>query len=386
MKKPILKLSLLAVALLGLWFTYLAVRARSNLVTLNVRNADVRRVISKIEWQTWETIYVQNTVTGKVTLNVRKMPLEGVLEIISEQTRSRWTAVYPLYTTGKSLSQLKRVVRGELAAETSDWKAWKNRPFTPPFLFGDNARSQNTLVTLKLADKDLEFATYALARFARAQIIPEDGTMGLVQLDLQQAPMAQAVQSLAKQTGRKWTVFYVLQPRFFRGPRPVLAERENASTNSASAVAASTTELASPADAKPTETAATNADAGLPGPGLRGGPPGFGREEITPEQAATRQKQFEAQLATMSPEERERAQQMRQRMEALRNLPPDERRQQMGQLLNLPGMRAQIQERMTSRMMNGIQNSTPEQRMQFYQRVTELRERFGERERNQSPQ
>ena len=66
-----------------------AVRAHRDLVTLNVRNMDVRKVVSKIQWQTWERIIVNNDVSGKVTLNVRKVPLESVLHIVAMQTSSR---------------------------------------------------------------------------------------------------------------------------------------------------------------------------------------------------------------------------------------------------------------------------------------------------------
>ena len=58
------------------WFAW---RAHRNLVTLDVRNMEVRQVVKKISWQTWEEIFVHKDVRGKVTLKVRKMPLEQVL-------------------------------------------------------------------------------------------------------------------------------------------------------------------------------------------------------------------------------------------------------------------------------------------------------------------
>src|SRR5688572_29940386 len=76
--------------------TSAVLQARNNLVTLNVRDMDVRRVVKKIAWQTWENITVHKDVQGKVTLNVRKMPLEEVLKIVGEQTSSRWSSLYPL--------------------------------------------------------------------------------------------------------------------------------------------------------------------------------------------------------------------------------------------------------------------------------------------------
>ena len=53
MKATIWKVVALVVTVAALWFGWAAWRAHSNLVTLHVRNADLREVVSKIEWQTW---------------------------------------------------------------------------------------------------------------------------------------------------------------------------------------------------------------------------------------------------------------------------------------------------------------------------------------------
>src|SRR5262245_9075277 len=104
----------LLVAAGAVWFGYAAWRAQHNLVTLNVRNAPVREGVRKIEWQTWETILVHKDVDGRVTLNVRNQPLDVVLGLIAEQVESRWTAMYPLYKSGRSLAAFRRTVQGEV--------------------------------------------------------------------------------------------------------------------------------------------------------------------------------------------------------------------------------------------------------------------------------
>src|SRR3954452_25431150 len=107
--KPGRKWILITVLVVGIPLAYAiwaAVRAHSNLVTLNVRNMEVRQVVKKIEWQTWERIFVDKNVQGKVTLNVRKVPLDEVLRIVSDQTFSRWSVIYPLYSSGNSLAWL----------------------------------------------------------------------------------------------------------------------------------------------------------------------------------------------------------------------------------------------------------------------------------------
>ena len=119
-----------AVAVLGIAYgTWAAIQAHRDLVTLNVRNMDVRKVISKIEWQTRETILVDKNVQGKITLNVTRAPLEHVLHIIGDQTSSRWSVMYPLYSTDKSLHALERVLRGESDPALVGWTNLQSRGF-----------------------------------------------------------------------------------------------------------------------------------------------------------------------------------------------------------------------------------------------------------------
>ena len=67
-----------------LWIGYRAYRAHADLY-LNVHNMEVRRVVSKLEWQTWERIVVNKAVGGNVTMNVHNVPLEEVLNIVALQ-------------------------------------------------------------------------------------------------------------------------------------------------------------------------------------------------------------------------------------------------------------------------------------------------------------
>src|SRR5258708_15538875 len=109
-----------------LWGGYRVYRAHANLVTLNVHNMEVRQVVSKIEWQTWERILVNKDVSGKVTLDVHSVPLEEVLGIIGLQTDAKWTRLYPIYSSGKSAVAFNKVVRGDLPAAGSGWANWQN--------------------------------------------------------------------------------------------------------------------------------------------------------------------------------------------------------------------------------------------------------------------
>jgi len=308
------------------WGAYAAYRAHLNLVTLNVRELDIRKVVSSIEWQTWEKIIVHHDVNGKVTLNVHNAPLERVLTILSEQTSSRWTGLYPLYSSRKSLTALQNLTSGNGSANTNGWSAYQTRGMRlggGGGMFGANLREQNQTVSLKVLNKDVSVAALALQRFAQAQVVPEDGTKGSVYLSLSGGTMQQAVSRVAKQVDRSWTRFYAMTPGF----RPDFARRDAAG--------------------------------GDGDPGGDGAPEGRrNRAEPTPEQRERFEQQFQAQLDTMTPEERQQAEQRRQQWQAIRNLPPDQRREAMAKLMSDPAVRQQMIQRMVQR----IKDTTPEQR------------------------
>lgn len=348
MKTNVKKISALVILGVALWFGYAAWLAHLNLVTLDVRNADVRDVIRKIERQTWEDIAVEKEVAGKITLKVRRAPLEAVLNIIADQTSARWTAVYPLYSTKPSLKKIKSVAVGELPAKENGWSAWLTRPFGRGMgMFGAALRNENKLITLQLDRKDVETASLALDRFGKSRIVAEDGTTGSINLKLSQATMPEAVAAVAKQTGRKWTTFYVLQDEGdggFGGRPP----GGRGSTN---------------------ELAGTNGPPSSDGGGFgRGGRGGFGRDgEMTEEQKAGAQRQADALLATMTPEERAKAEAMRKQMEEIRDLPPEQRREAFEKLRTSPEFQAQSaqrQQQMQSRMLSALKNTTPDQRVE----------------------
>jgi hypothetical protein len=214
-----------------LWGGYRAYRAHANIVTLNVRNMEVRRVVSKLEWQTWKRIVVGKNVGGNVTLNVHNVPLDEVLNIVGLQTDSRWTRLYPIYSTRKSLASFNQVLLGNLPPAGNGWlalqqlAAWQQAGLGG---FANMLRAENKLVSAQLMDKDLTFTALALSRFSKAQVVPEDDIKGSVNLKLDQVPFEKAVAKVARQVHRKWNQVYTLQPlnagALVRQPVPASAD------------------------------------------------------------------------------------------------------------------------------------------------------------------
>jgi len=363
----------LLVAILLAWIGSKVYQANRNLVTLNVRDAEVRDVVRKIEWQTWETIVVNKDVKGKVTLNVRRMPLEEVLSIISDQTSSRSLALYPIYSKGKSIVNLRKFVRGDLERDAAGWTNFTRRGFGGPGGpggrggpggfggggpggfggfpggFADTVRGQNSLVTLNVTSKDLGFAAQALSRFARAQVVPEDGANAIVSVSLHGVPFRDAVAKVAKVAGMKSDVFYALQaqPDFGRDNDDDRDRRRDFARGDGEDVEGRRR------FSREERNSETN------------------REARAEQWAAMRQREEEITLATMTPEEQAKMKEEQQKIEEIRNLPPEEQRQRFEQMRNDPQMR----QRMESRMNSNFKNTTPDQKVESARRRAEMRAR-----------
>ncbi len=340
-----------------------AIRAHNNLVTINVRNADIKDVLRQIQWQTWEVIYKNKDVNGKITLDVKDMPLENVLQIVAEQSSSRFNIVYPLYSNSESLLRLKKLLRGEIPIEKAGWTNFSARrlPLGGPMFSSQQANLQQ--VSLTITGKDADLAALALSRYEPSRVVLEDGVVGKVNLIVSQAPFIKAVERLSKQLKLKWTALYTLQPRMEMGRRFARGSQDGSDTNQ-------------------------------PSPPFFGGGPfaGMGRGQFdggsatntTDQQsnvmAVARQelqRQFERQMEVLSPEERQQMEEMRQRFDQIRQLPPDQRRAQFEQIANDPEFRKRIEQRILNRMYTSIKDLTPEQRAEREREMRQMRQTFG---------
>ena len=332
----------------ALYFGWAGWRAHRGLVTLDVRDLDVRLVVKKIAWQTWDDVFVHKDVQGKVTLKVRDMPAVQVLALVAGQTSSRPSLLYPLYSKGESFTQLKKSLRGEVDPATHGWTNLQGRAFFggPGGGFGGGpgggmfgggmpGQAQNQIVSLNLLGKDIPFATLAFNRFAQARVVPEDGASATVSVIIKQASVSKAVAQLARAAHLKWAKVYALQGGFGGpGGLPQFAARDG------------------------------------------GGPPrfGFGGPDMTDAQREEFRKQrdaLEQELNGVLPAEQrqkiEQAQQEReQQMQEMANMTDEQRR---NRFMQLNGGAGQMDKMMRDRIMN----STPEQRAQQNQRMNQMR-------------
>jgi len=339
-----------------------ALRAHRNLVTLDVQGMDVRQVVKKLQWQTWETIVVHSNVQGKVTLRVRKVPLEEALRIVGEQTYSSPEVLYPIYARGSALTSLKKALRGEVDPARYGWTNLLARGFFmrgpggPGRPLGQPGPADNALVSLDLRNKDLNFASLALARFAGARIVPEDTAASLpVNLTLEKATVDEAVSKLAKQARRSYARLFTLRGDMGFGRGPGGPGQPGGMPGPGSPPM-----MAGPGQQRPA------------GPGGPGGP-GFDPQAL--EQMFRQRQEQEAQLLSALPAaERQRLEQERLERERafqeMQNLTPEQRQQRMAAA---GGMGAMMDQRNRDR----VRHSTSEQRAEQARRMIAMRRAMG---------
>jgi type II secretory pathway component GspD/PulD (secretin) len=299
-----------AVFVYGSWT---AVRAHRNLVTLNVRNMEVRQVVRKIERQTWENIVVNKGVQGRVTLEVYNAPLEAVLDLVAGQVSARSSHLYPIYHKKSSLKELRALLQ-QASGENGEAKRWTNFAFRGRMGGGGGFRggfegmdsATNKLINLRFEDKQPSAAAQTLGFATQTQIVPEDGIDLKVNLELKNVTPEEAVKKFAKALYRNWDNLYVIQSARF-------------------------------------------------GPGREPG-------EIDPE---VRRERMSARLEVLSPEQRAR-------FEEMRNLSPEERQARMQARMEDPA----AQQRMIDRSLNEIRNSTPEQMVERKRQRRQMMQNF----------
>lgn len=332
---------------------WLAWRAHRNLVTLDVRDMEVRQVVKKIERQTWEDIHVHKEVAGKVTLKVVNAPLEEVLRIIGGQTQSRPALFYALYSNGKSLTRLAQSLRGEVDPATHGWTNLQSRNFGPggfgggPGMFGPPGAAaepvQNRLVSLNLVGRELGFAVLAFGRFAQTRVVPEDGVTGTLHLVLDKATVPGAVAGLAKSVKRKWTPVYALEAGFGFGRGG----------------------MGGPGGDRPRGPGGPDrpreGDTNRPAFAGFGGPEMAGRFEEMRKQRETQEQELKQALPAAEREKYEQAQQERETaMRDMQNMTPEQMRDRF-MSRNAGGMDRMMKDR--------VLNTTPEQRAQMQRQM-----------------
>jgi hypothetical protein len=209
-----------------------ALRAHQNLVTLDVRNMEVRDVVKKIGRQTWEDIRVASDVQGKITLNVKNAPLDAVLDLVAGQSSSRSRHYFPIYKSSRSLKNLNAIL-DRPASNIVSSTTWTNLSLAGGPRGGGMGgfggmgfeSTNHSLITLKVVAREVPIVARTISYAGRIQVVPEDGLPARVSINLDQATAEEAVKKMAQALKAKTDDFYVLQKGFIGRPPASDGER-----------------------------------------------------------------------------------------------------------------------------------------------------------------
>ncbi len=212
MQRALFRVLPFAILLAVAGWVWLARRAASDLITLNVRDMDLAGVVRELEDQSWEAILVRPAAAGKISLDVRDMPLTEVLERVAGQLNGSWSRVYAL----NSGSESYRVFRNALVEGSDNVPGWSRLGAqlsrSTPVIPAVSGASGKALVTLRLDAEPVEGAAKALSRVSRVLVLLEDGTSGPVSMDVRDVPAGGVVEDVARQVHRRCSLCYLLEP------------------------------------------------------------------------------------------------------------------------------------------------------------------------------
>jgi hypothetical protein len=103
------------------WIGRSVYRARHDLVTIDVYNAPLATVIKQLERQTRETILPGKGLEAKVTLTVKNLPLDQVLDRLGQQIGANWSKWYAVHGSARALNQLEAALRDRTKIEEAGW-------------------------------------------------------------------------------------------------------------------------------------------------------------------------------------------------------------------------------------------------------------------------
>ena len=122
MNKKFLFIGMTVLLAAGLaWAGRAAYRARHNLVTLDVYNAPLATVIKQLERKTREKILAGKGLEARVTLAVKDLPLDEVLDRLGQQVGANWSKWHAVHGSERALNQLETALRERTKIEKVGW-------------------------------------------------------------------------------------------------------------------------------------------------------------------------------------------------------------------------------------------------------------------------
>ncbi len=394
-------------------------------VTLNVKGADIQDVVKKIARQSGKEILISPNASGTVTLNIRKKSVADALEALSVQAGGSWHEFYAVAPSKDEIENFKNSQREGGGAE-----GW-TRATNPFGGFGGRrmalggSRKEVTYSTAATPARDVALAlTY---RMTGEVAVADTFADQPVTIALEKREPERAASEFAERLNGKLDHFFLLRtgnrnagagqqnpegqqgntpppPPWMTGGRQGQGRGQNAQRPSAGGTAtpnanetatqpttgaennsstpptanASQQSAAPPTGTATTGASARNANSSTPRPPrmMMGG---FGRvgEQMTPEQQADAEREWQRQLTAMTPEQRSQMEDIGNQMRNAKS--PQEAMQAIQNYLN---KNPQIIDQGKEMMLERLKSSTPEQRNDFYKQMNQMRKQMQQFQQN----
>jgi hypothetical protein len=397
-------------------------------VTLNVTGADIHDVVKAISRQSGKEIILSPNASGTVTINIRKKSVAEALEAVSVQAYGWWQEFYAVAANKDAIEAFKKSQRDGGRAE--GWTRSQN-------MFGGFGGRRMSLggspkeVTYSTAATPARDVALALTYRMSGEVVVEDTIADAsVTIALEKQKPETAVSIFADRIGATHDHFFVLRagnrsggaaqqirdaqaqgnnpPPWMTGNRqgqggrqlPPRADDSGASPNAPTPAQPtssdpSTTAPTSGAATQPNtapSTVAPNSSTPVPSGNTSSQPRpprmvfgGFGRggagggARLTPEQQAQADKEWQRQLNAMTPEQRKQIEEIGNQM---RNVSSPQEAMQVIQ--NYVNKNPSVLDEGNRMMMERLKASTPEQRVDFYKQVEQMRKAMQQFQQNQS--
>jgi len=134
MKKCVWLAVVLAFVVAGVWGAWALWRARSDLVSLHVRNATVAEVIDSLRRQSRELIFADTNLTARITLDFTRIPLVDALNRVGTQAGALAGRMHAVHDSRFSLGRLEQALRAGAPIEIAGWRTVAPRLDKPTML------------------------------------------------------------------------------------------------------------------------------------------------------------------------------------------------------------------------------------------------------------
>lgn len=168
-----------------------------HLITLDAQNAEIHPILREVSRQSGIPVLAKTNTTGRVTVHFYRTPVEEALDVLAEQTDGRWEKLFLMGRTKSTIQILagNAIEQGPpfLITRMTDWDNFFVADATPV-----SSADPVSRIDFKITDRDLHTASLELALKTRTPIMVEKSLNPVLTLQIAEPDLDSAVERLAR--------------------------------------------------------------------------------------------------------------------------------------------------------------------------------------------